>query len=234
MRPDLYASRQYDVRLLLAAPDAPLVWDYSLWQRLAPNLTPLLSSARGRTSLRMNQSDFRLCGSPAQTFVRFGPIGWNEKAHRKWTHGSPDTGEDSAHWEFASLSAWAPGPSKCSECPPDGFLAIRNEMVHGIDRSNCRFAYSVLAAIACDLPEAEQVLSEASTALSAAIPSILLAETRRSWVGTGARGDKSLTDCDTYGAPFKVGKPPVSLGMLIGDWRLPNGSFNTDTLTGAG
>ncbi|MDR2012477.1 MAG: hypothetical protein LBQ20_05440 [Rhodanobacter sp.] len=214
-----HVSRQYDVRLLLAAPDAPLLWDYSLWQQLVPDLTPLLSSARGRTSLRMTQFDLRQTGSPNQTYVRFGQIGWNEKAHRKWTHGSPDTNENSIHWEFYSFSAWAPGPSKCEVFPPDGFLAVRNEMTSGIDRNTCRYAYSVLSAIACDLPEAEQIMGQAFSALRAAIPSVLLAQTRRSWSGAEISGTNALTYCDTFGAPFKPGRLPVSLDMLEGVWQ---------------
>jgi hypothetical protein len=219
MSTDLYTGRQYDVRLLLAAPDAPLLWDYSLWQRLVPDLTPLLSSPRGRTSLRMTQFDRRQQGSPNQTYVRFGPIGWNEKAHRKWTHGSPDTSENSPHWEFYSFSAWAPGPSRCSVRPADGFLAVRNEMTGGIDRRDCRFAYSVLAAIARDLPEAEPIMERAFSALCAAIPAVLLARTYRSWSGVEVSGSTSLTDCDTFGAPFKPGLLPVSLDMLAGEWQ---------------
>jgi hypothetical protein len=220
----LYQTRQYDVRLLLAAPDAPCLWSYPLWQQLVPALTALASSDRGRTSLRMLQLDHRQDGTPNQTFVRFGPIGWNEKSHRKWTHGSPDTEAASSHWRFVSFSAWSPGPSKCGDCPPDGFLAVRNAIDGGIDRDSCRFSYTVLAAIACDQPQAEQTLSHAFSALRAAIPATLVAATRRSWVGSEVgTAVVSLGDSDTFGAPFKPGplhKALPSLDMLIGDWTI--------------
>jgi hypothetical protein len=220
----LFQTRQYDVRLLLATPDAPFLWDYRVWQPLVPALTPLLSSDRGRTSLRMTQLDTRQSGSPNRTFVRFGQIGWNEKSHRKWTHFSPDTDEDSPHWEFICFSVWSPGPSNCDDCPPDGFLAVRNAIGHGIDRNSCKFSYTVLAAIACDKPAAEQTLNHALSALSTAIPSALLAETRRSWGGSETgRNPRSLTDCDTFGAPFKLGprhEMSPSPDMLEGNWRI--------------
>lgn len=218
---NLFHTRQYDVRLLLASPDAPLLWDYRVWKPLVPALTPLLSSERGLTSLRMSQLDTRQEGSPNQTFVRFGRIGWGEKSHRKWTHYSPDTNEDSPHWSFICFSVWSPGPGNCDDCPPDGFLAVRNAID---DRNSCKFSYTVLAAIACDKPAAEQILNHAFLALSASIPSVLLAETRRSWGGseTTDGNPTSLTDCDTFGAPFKPGSRQMSpsLDMLEGRWRI--------------
>ncbi|WP_175022349.1 MULTISPECIES: hypothetical protein [Burkholderia] len=219
-----YDTRQYDVRLLLATPEAPCGWNHSVWQQLVPALTPLLSSARGRTSLRMTQLDRRRQGSPNQTVVRFGPIGWNEKSHRKWTHLSPDSDQDSPHWDFVCFSAWSPGPGKCNDCPPDGFLAVRNATGDGHDRSRSQFSYTILAAMACDHPEAEPALNLAFSALSAAIPSVLLAGTRRSWAGREiGEFPRSLTDCDTFGAPFKPGPKheiPPSLDMLEGHWHI--------------
>ncbi|MBH1963682.1 MAG: hypothetical protein I8H77_05075 [Comamonadaceae bacterium] len=217
------------MRVLLAAPDAPALWDYSIWQRLVPSLTPLLSSERGRTSLRMLQTDMRQSGSPNQAYVRFGPIGWNEKAHRKWTHGSPDTGVESGHWDFYSFSAWSPGPGKCADCPPDGFMAVVNETgsERGLKREDCQFAYSVLVAIACDVPSAELKMEQAFTSLSTEIPSVLKAQTRRVWsplapcTRTGEQFH-SLTDMDAFGAPFVTGptqKSPPSTNMLVGEWR---------------
>jgi len=214
-----YSTRQYDVRLLLAAPDSPLLWEYPLWQKLVPELTPLLSSDRGRTSLRMTQLDLRKNGSPNETYIRFGPIGWNEKAHRKWTHGSPDTAESSMHWGFCGFSAWAPAPSKCNDCPSDGYLVVRNEATPESNGKSYRFSYSVLAAIACDLPEADSTMERAFHALRSTIPSVLLAKTQRSWAGVEVRGSGSLTDCEAFGAPFKPGRQPVSLNMLTGDWH---------------
>lgn len=225
----MYSSRMYDVRVLLAAPHAPALWDYSVWQGLAPELTPLLSSPRGRTSLRMLQTDMRQSGSPNQAYVRFGPIGWNEKAHRKWTHGSPDTANESSNWDFYSFSAWSPGPSKCAECPPDGFMAVVNATgaTQGLKREDCQFAYSVLVVLACDMPDAEATMERAFTAISAAVPSVLKARTRRAWdpaspcARTG-QNFHSLTYMDAFGAPFVVGptqKSPPSLNMLLGEWE---------------
>ncbi len=179
----MYATRQYDVRLLLAAPGAPALWDYAIWQSLAPALTPLLSSDRGRTSLRMHQIDTRNTGVPNQAYVRFGQIGWNDKSHRKWTHSSPDTAGVSGAWDFGSFSAWSPGPSKCAACPPDGLLAVKSQLSlgSGIGRSNCRFSYSVLAAAACDVPQAETVMDSAFSRLREEIPAVLEARTCRPW-----------------------------------------------------
>lgn len=213
-----YRTRQYDVCLLLAAPDAPRIWEYAVWQRLVPALTPLLSSERGRTSVRMTQFDQTQTGSPNQTYVRFGQIGWNEKSHRRWTHDSPDTAASSAAWEFCGAAAWAPGPSKCSDCPPDGFLAVRNALDGGLVQDNCQFAYSVLVAAAMDRPDALQSMKAAVAALGAEIPHVLLAGIRRTW----SEGNMSLTDCDTFGAPFRPGPQHAqapALDMLEGNWQ---------------
>jgi hypothetical protein len=226
---ELYPSRLYDVRVLLASPDAPALWDYAIWQGLVPSLTPLLSSGRGRTSLRMMQTDTRQSGSPNQAYVRFGQIGWNEKAHRKWTHGSPDTADESGHWDFYSFSAWSPGPGKCTECPPDGFMAVVNATGadRGLTRADCRFAYSVLVALACDVPNAEATMETAFSALGAAVPSVLKARTQRAWAPASpcartGRNFQSLTDMDAFGAPFVPGPTqasPPSLDMLVGEWQ---------------
>jgi hypothetical protein len=226
----LYNSRLYDVRVLLAAPDAPSLWDYAIWQRLTPHLIPLLSSPRGRTSLRMNQFDLRQSGSPNQTYVRFGQIGWNEKAHRKWTHGSPDTSNESDYWDFYSFSAWSPGPSKCADCPPDGFMAVVNQISQdsGLKREKCQFSYTVLLAIACDVPDAESIMERAFSTLSAEISSIFKVKTHRVWspplpcARTG-QSMQSLTDMDAFGAPFIVGnrqKEPLSVDVLTGEWQV--------------
>ncbi|WP_156909613.1 hypothetical protein [Ottowia thiooxydans] len=225
----MYSTRLYDVRVLLASPDAPALWDYSIWKRLVPSLTPLLSSERGRTSLRMTQTDTQQSGSPNQARVRFGPIGWNEKAHRKWTHRSPDTVDESDHWDFYSFSAWSPGPGKCAECPPDGFMAVVNEISadSGLKRGDCQFAYSVLVALACDVPNAESTMDTAFSTLSAEISSVLKARTRRAWSPTSpcvrtGQHIQSLTDMDAFGAPFVLGptqKSAPSLSMLLGEWE---------------
>jgi len=230
MSVSLYSSRLYDVRVLLASCKAPELWNYPIWQRLTPSLTPLLSSPRGRTSLRMNQFDMRQSGSPNQTYVRFGPIGWNEKSHRKWAHESPDTRNVSGHWAFHGFSAWSPGPGKCEDCPPDGFMAVVNEIdpAGGLKREECQYAYSVLLAVARDVPHAQAIMDSAFQRLDAEIPSVLKARTCRPWdpaspcPRTGEPMD-SLTDMDAFGAPFVRGprhKTPPSTAMLLGHWDL--------------
>ncbi|MCL2310594.1 MAG: hypothetical protein FWC42_10095 [Proteobacteria bacterium] len=225
----MYSSRTYEVRVLLASPSAPALWDYPVWQRLTPALTPLLSSVRGRTSLRMMQFDTRQHGSPNQAYVRFGPIGWNDKAHHKWTHHSPDTEQESEHWEFYSFSAWSPGPGKCRDCPPDGFMAVVNQIGadSGLSRESCRFSYTVLVAIACEIPDAATIMEKAFAALAAEIPSVLKAQTRRLWIPTShctRTGEfiHSLTDMDAYGAPFIAGPQhnfPPTIDILTGEWQ---------------
>ncbi|MCW4455139.1 hypothetical protein OK348_10035 [Flavobacterium sp. MXW15] len=213
-----FQTRRYDVFLFLAAPDAPPLWRWESWQRLAPALEPLMQSPRGRTSLRMTQFHVDDRGGDS---VRFGQLGWNTASHRKWTHGSPRTLGASDAWDFHCAGVWSPGPTVCEreDNPPDTYLTITNEIRAGIARDGCRFAYSLLLARACDLPHEGM---DAALALCRELTRAVLAvKIRTAW--SPAFSGTSMSDWDAFGAPYRVGNhhaspDPLSAGILEGDW----------------
>jgi len=215
-----FLTRQYDAHLFLAAPDAENIWNWAQWQKLIPLLSPFMQSPRGRTSIRMTQFQANSSLSPDQSYIRFGALGWNEKSHQKWTHGSSQTLDISKTWEFCCASTWAPGPGICEkqDCPPDGYLTIRNEIQSGMTREQCKFAYSLMLAVACDITH--DGLEGTLTACKKLLQAVLAAKTHTTW--SPSFGGNSMTDWEIFGAPFKVGSPhkrPLSLATLEGPWQ---------------
>src|SRR4051812_34800435 len=98
----------YDTYFLLGSPEAPPLWRWDKWTELLPALDPLVACARGKPAVRSNQY---LPGS--RNPAKFGQIGWNDKAHQKWTHGSPGDPVASRSRTFWSVEMWAPGWTKC-------------------------------------------------------------------------------------------------------------------------
>lgn len=216
-----FKTRQYDVFLFLAAPDAPAPWRWERWQQLEPVLSPLMASSRGRSSIRMTQFDSLSGRSPNDSYIRFGPLGWNSKAHQKWTHGSPLTAETSVAWQFQCASVWVPGPGICQKenCPPDVYLTIKNELVSGLEQAHCRYAYSLVLAVATDIEH--QPLDAALSACRELTRAVLAVKIQTGWYPEF--GHSSMTDWDMYGAPYKPGNhhrsdTPLSADILQGDW----------------
>lgn len=217
-----FKTRQYDVFLFLAAPNAPALWHWQNWQQLEPLLSPLMQSPRGRTSIRMTQFELNSSRSPNDSYIRFGPLGWNSKAHQKWTHYSPLTTAQSANWQFQCASVWVPGPGICQkeDCPPDVYLTIKNELVSGLVKERCRYAYSLMLAFACDIPQ--QLKDEVLSACRSMTQAVLTVKNRTSWYPDFDSG--SMTEWDMYGAPYKPGNHhrsdmPLSADILQGNWQ---------------
>jgi hypothetical protein len=214
-----FITRQYDCHLFLAAPDAENIWNWAQWCKLVPLLTPFMQSPRGRTSIRMTQLPLDLTLSSNPDSIRFGQLGWNSKSHEKWTHGSPQTAGKSEEWEFCCAGIWAPGPGVCEkqDCPPDSYLTIRNEIQSGMTREDCKFAYSLLLAVACDTPH--EGLAEIIAACKALTQAVCTLKIRTTWSPEFA--NSSMTDWDTFGAPYEVGNPhkkSLSTAILLGEW----------------
>lgn len=223
-----FGTTPYRVTLLLASPQAANLWEWDVWRTLVTPLTPLLTSRRGRTSVRMHQYVPKGDGSPYYDAARFGPLAWNERSHQKWTHGSPETAGKCDAWSFHSASVWSPGPGTCEkeDMPPDGFLAFANERTLGSEGVEHRFGYAALVAARLDLDGGEARAAAAVAALREIMAPVLVATTERSWSGgkclrTGEHTG-SLTDAPSLGT-FKAGprhKEPPSLDLLAGRWRL--------------
>ena len=92
-----FFSREYEVFLLLAAPDAAPLWQAVQWTPFAASLDGLMAQARGKAGVRSHQYNPK--GKP----IAFGRLGWDATSHAKRTHTAATT-----QARFMSLEAWAP------------------------------------------------------------------------------------------------------------------------------
>ena len=168
-----FFSRDYEVFLLLAAPDAPPLWDAAQWTPFAASLDGLMAQARGKAGVRSHQYNPK--GKP----IAFGRLGWDAKSHAKWTH-TPATTEA----RFMSLEAWAPTWTTCEKDgqAPDVFLALANESLLGLAGKSLQFSQRLVCAIATDMgPQAAATLRQSLEQLAAQQDAVVFAHTRRQW-----------------------------------------------------
>jgi len=168
-----FFSRDYEVFLLLAAPDAIPLWDAAQWLPFAASLDGLVAQARGKAGVRSHQYNPK--GKP----IAFGRLGWDAKSHAKWTH-TPTTTQA----RFMSLEAWAPTWTVCEkdDQAPDVFLALANESLLGLAGKPLQFSQRLVCAIATDMgPDAAATLRQALAQLAAQQDAVVFAHTRRQW-----------------------------------------------------
>lgn len=97
------------------------IWAYETWIQAVPILQPLADTVDEKPAIRTTQSD-------GKDGPKLGRLTWNDKGHRKWTHGSPDNAKVSKKWVFMEGEVWLPSWSKCSkpDQAPDLFFAMAN------------------------------------------------------------------------------------------------------------
>lgn len=211
-----FFSRDYEVFVLLAAPDAPGLWQSEQWAPFAAALAPVLAQTRskGKTGVRSHQYNAQ------GKLIAFGRMGWDDKSQAKWTHGPHTTGA-----RFMSLEAWAPTWTACEkdDLAPDLFISVFNE-----SRLNCAgrpllFSQRLVCAVATDLgAEAAATTRQALTALARQQQAPVFLHARRPW-GKAALGgfgsaiqDLALTDL------FKPGDAharPLDAATFRGQWH---------------
>lgn len=170
-----FFSREYEVFLLLAAPDAPPLWDAAQWTPFAASLDGLMAQAgaRGKAGVRSHQYNPK--GKP----IPFGRLGWNDKSHARWTHTAATTDA-----RFMSLEAWAPTWTVCEkdDQAPDVFFALANESLLGLAGKPLQFGQRLVCAIATDMgPDAAATLRQALAQLAAQQDAVVFAHARRQW-----------------------------------------------------
>jgi len=217
-----FASRIYDVYVILGAPDSPQIWDWQNWQKVANTLEPFVKLGRDKTAIRTTQFV-----KDSRKSVSFGPIGWNEKSHQKWTHNSPATIETSKDWSFLQMELWSPTWSICEreKCAPDVFFAFRNEMFWP-RKTPLKFNQTIIVALSELLGNTTR--DDARTRIlqiSSELNSPLVAYQNRTWgrvLNNSGMFDNSIQDLVTTGL-FKVGdyqSRPVNLQTFAGEWTL--------------
>ena len=175
-----FFSRDYEVFLLLAAPDAAPLWNAAQWTPFAASLDGLVAQARGKVGVRSHQYN------PKGKSIAFGRLGWNATSHAKWTHTAETT-----EARFMSLEAWAPTWTVCEkdDQAPDVFLALANESLLGLAGKRLQFSQRLVCAIAADMgPQAAATLQAALAQLAARQDAVVFARTHRQWGRASAYG----------------------------------------------
>ncbi len=124
-----FVSRNFDVYVVMCDPDQPSPWHWQQWSRAAAILEPFAISSRGKASLRSTQ-----ILEQTRKVVRFGKLNWDDLSHQRWSHGSPLNADESPHWRFLSMEAWAPSWTLCEQEPPDFFLSLTKGHFDGVNR----------------------------------------------------------------------------------------------------
>jgi len=214
-----WTERLYECFVLLGSPDARPAWHWDQWQKIARELDPLLAVARGPAGTSSTQKF-----SDRKGYVPFRRMGWSDKAHQKWTHGSP-TNTNHASWRFQSTEVWAPTRGVCASEnePPDVFFGIRNEGFAG--NEPLKFNPVILLTVASDLTaDIGERSASAASRIASIVEAKLQARTVRPWARTFGRDmmTDSLSDALFVGL-FRVGPRHAmepSLAILAGDWHL--------------
>jgi hypothetical protein len=214
-----WTERLYQCFVLLGSQDATPAWHWEQWRKIARELDPLLAAARGPASTSSTQKFLDRKG-----YVPFRRMGWGDKAHQKWTHGSA-TNTNQTNWRFQSTEVWAPSRGVCAteNAPPDVFFGIRNEGFIG--NESLKFNPVLLLTVASDLTtDIAKVSASAASGIASIVEAKLLTRTIRPWARTFGKG--MLTDCLSdalFVGLFRVGPRHAaepSLSILEGDWQL--------------
>ncbi|OBV38448.1 hypothetical protein [Janthinobacterium psychrotolerans] len=207
--------RDYQVFLLLAAPDAPGLWTEDEWTLFAGEVDPIVAQARGKGAVRSIQ--YNAAGKP----IAFGRIGWDARGHAKWTH--TPAGTDA---RFMSVEAWAPAWSTCEkdDQAPDLFISLINEEQLNSAGKPLLFGQRMVVAIATDMePEAAATVRAAMARLAARQRAAVFAHVSRRWGKwqpggfSSAIQDLLLTDL------FKPGNPherALDAATFKGRWEM--------------
>jgi hypothetical protein len=211
-----FATRQYEVFVILGYLEAEPAWTEPRWCRIAATLDPLISKARGSAGVRSVQ--FRAGpGSPNNRAISFGRIGWSTQGHGKWVHPSGHAADTPF---FISTEVWAPSPKACERDgqPPDVYVAVRN--ARSVPEEQVTFNPIFLLAVAVGL---EVSAKPAAETLAALLGALVRARCVRPWgfrfgeaAFTNAIGDLCTTGLFKLG-PRNQRQP--SLEMLEGSWE---------------
>ncbi|MFM9965757.1 MAG: hypothetical protein ACKV2Q_31630 [Planctomycetaceae bacterium] len=174
---------QYDTFFLRAGSEGVPLWNWSSWVAATKSLDAIVNVARGPASVRTTQY---LPGN--KETIRFGRIGWDEKGHKKWTHGSPTNASESANWSFFDLEVWAPSWTVCEKesDAPDVYLRITNDSYYlekpDLAKPPCFVLLTVRHEVADVIRDA---LNAAVMQLSNLLSPEISGSTCRSWRSTG-------------------------------------------------
>lgn len=195
-------------------PHEPL-WQWARWTEVAALLDPLITSSRGKASIRTTQYHKTQPGK-----LPFGRIGWNSAGQMKWTHESPVTAGKSNEWEFFDAEVWAPSWTICERenLAPDFYIDILNlEQPREFPTPGCLTIIAIREELAATLPA--QIDTAIIELIGLSKPEIC-GYTRRSWRSTGgARGYRPYIQ-DLFPHDLITGDPSVGYSMLHPEWEM--------------
>jgi hypothetical protein len=210
-------DRAFDVYVVLGDPQQPPAWSAPVWAKIVPLLDPLIKTARDKAAVRSTQVRCD-AGSPNQSDIRFGRIGWNAAGHRKWVHGDRSEGKSI---EFVDVEVWAPSWTVCEResRAPDLFFKMKNEQ--SALGEVVTFNPVLLLALAADQPEnVRDTGLVAAAGLSDVCSALLRVRRRRNWGYRLDHPDRENAILDY--SPFRVGPRhdrPVSLDLFERVWE---------------
>jgi hypothetical protein len=219
-----FHDREYQVYVMLGAPNAPVPWVERTWALIFPALDPIICGARGAAAVRSAQLGPKP-GSDYKKAISFGRIGWNEQGSRKWAHRADGTLVSGGEAMFLSCDVWAPSWTICERerQAPDAYFSIRSAS-NGASgpSSETEFNAQCILAVASDTAKAGEARSSAE-AVASVVDAILRAHCVRPWgIAFGVSGAFSNAINDlTFAGVLKPGprhQVPVSPANLAGDW----------------
>jgi hypothetical protein len=217
-----FHARIYDLYVILGATNSPELWQWKNWQLVANGLNPFVLVSKNKAAIRTTQFSYA-----DKKHISFGRIGWNEKGHQKWTHGSPITSKESDSWYFMGMELWSPdwNVSEREKLAPDFFFSIRSE-VSSHRKTPIKFNQIIIFAISIDAGETVRANARKWVQeLSRRLDSPLTAYRERAWgkaFGSSGGFSNSIQDM-AFSGLFKVGdyhSRPVDLETFAESWTL--------------
>jgi hypothetical protein len=183
-----YHAKEYDVYVVLGAPGVT-PWHWRAWTGIEPLLSRFVCSDRGKPLLRSTQTS----GTGRQyREVAFGRMGWEAKAHERWTHDSPSADRMANPRTFLSTEVWAPSWNVCvkSNEPPDFYLHLIAASPGREADVASQFDSILVVALQASAPDVVQTeLRTAMASVATLLRSPIAVTKRRAWgVASGEMG----------------------------------------------
>ena len=214
-----FHTKEYDVYAVLTGPRTTPAWSWEKWSDIAKSLEPFATSTRGKTSLRTMQ-----VSKDTQKKLPFGKLGWDNKSHSRWAHGSSANLTESKRWVFYSAEAWAPSWTQCEkeDDAPDFFMSLNNAHIRGETEKSQFGAKLIVALSALESETRRSDFRLAVLSISKTVASPITVWKRRHWArpfGTLGYTD-ALNDLGVI-ALFRVGpchERPLNLETFQEEW----------------
>jgi len=220
-----YYAKEFDVYVLLGAPGVT-PWQWQAWAEIEPLLSPFVCSARGKPLLRSTQTSGTVEQNRA---VTFGRMGWEAKAHERWTVGSHSIDLVANPRTFISTEAWAPSWNVCEKFreAPDFYLHLMAASPRNKVDLESQFDSILVVALQASSPDVVRAeLRTAMASVALLLRSPLAVTKRRPWgFASGAMGGfrDAIQDFGVGRGLFKNSDPqtaPLTQNTFAEAWEV--------------